>query len=70
MPQIWGKVLQGVHKHAPDLGEDFAGGAKTCLRFGGRFCTGCINVPQIWGRLLHGVHKRASDLGEDFARGA
>ena len=60
--------MHGVQKHAPDLGEDFAWGAKTCLRFGGTFCTGCINVPQIWGRLLHGVHKRASVLGQTFAR--
>ena len=45
--------MQGWHKHASDLGEGFAGGAKMCLSFGGRFCRG-------W-------HKRASDLGEDFA---
>ena len=57
VPQIWGKILHGVHKHAPVLGEVFARGAKTCLSFGRRFCMGCKNVPQIWGRLLHGVHK-------------
>ena len=62
--------MHGGQKCASELGEDFAWGAKTCLRFGGRFCTGCINVPQIWGKILHGVHKRASDLGEDFAWGA
>ena len=56
--QIWGKVLHGVQKRVSVLGEDFAWGAETCLRFGGRFCMGCINVPQIQGRLLHGVHKR------------
>ena len=27
VPQIWGKILHGVHKRAPDLGEDFARGA-------------------------------------------
>ncbi len=59
--------MHGVQKHAPDLGEGFAWGAKTCLRFGGTFCMGCKNVPQIWGNILHEVHKRASDLGEDFA---
>ena len=58
--------MHGVQKHAPDLGEGFAWGAKTCLRFGGRFCTGCINVPQIWGRLLHGVHKRLPVLRQGF----
>ena len=70
MPKNWGITLQGLQKRASDLGEDFARVAKTCLSFGGRFCTGCINVPQIWGKILHGVHKRASDLGDDFARGA
>ena len=55
--------MHGVQKCASVLGEDFAWGAKTCLSFGGRFCTGCINVPQIWGRLLHGVHKRLPVLG-------
>ena len=70
MPQNWGKIMQGWHKHASDLGEGFAWGAKMCLRFGGRFCMGCRNVPQIWGKILHGVQKRASVLGETFARGA
>ena len=68
MPQIWGKILHGVQKHASDLGEDFAWGAETCLRIGGRFCTVCINMPQNWGKVLHGVHKCASVLGEGFAR--
>ena len=67
VPEIWGKILHGWHKHASVLGEDFARGAETCLSFGGRFCMGCINVPQIWGKILHGVHKHASDLGETFA---
>ncbi len=62
--------MHGVHKRAPDSGEDFAWGAKTCLSFGGRFCMGCKNVPQIWGKILHGVHKRASVLGQTFAWGA
>jgi len=62
--------MHGGQKCASELGEDFAWGAKTCLRFGGRFCTGCINVPQIWGKILHGVQKHASVLGEDFAWGA
>ena len=70
LPQIWGITLQGLQKYASDLGEDFAWGAKICLRFGGRFCMGCINVPQLWGKILHGVHKRASDLGQTFAWGA
>ena len=60
--------MHGVQKSASDLGEDFARGAETCLRFGGRFCMGCRNVPEIWGKVLHGVHKRASDLGQTFAR--
>jgi len=68
LPQNWERLMHGVHKRAPDLGEDFAGCAKTCLRIGGRFCRGGKNVPQIWGKIMQGVHKRASDLGEDFAR--
>ena len=70
LPQIWERLMHGVHKRASDLGEDFAWGAKMCLRIGGRFCTVCINMPQIWGKILHGVQKRASVLGEDFAWGA
>ena len=66
MPQFWGKILHGVHKHASVLGEDFAWGAKTCLSFGRRFCTVCINVPQFWGRLLHGVHKRLPVLRQVY----
>ena len=27
VPEIWGKVLHGVHKRASVLGEDFARGA-------------------------------------------
>ena len=69
-PENWERLMQGWQKHAPDLGEDFAWGAKTCLRIRGRFCMGGRNMPEIWGKILHGVHKRASDLGEDFARGA
>ncbi len=66
-PENWETFMHTVQKHASVLGEDFAWGAKTCLSFGGRFCTVCINVPQFWGKILHGVHKRASVLGQTFA---
>jgi hypothetical protein len=62
--------MHGVQKHTSDWGQTYARGAETCLRFGGRFCMGCINMPQIWGKVLHGVHKRVSDLGQTFAWGA
>ena len=59
--------MHRVQKRASDLGEGFAWGAETCLRFRTDLCMGCINAPQIWGRLMHGGQKRAPDSGQTFA---
>ena len=54
LTRIYGRLLHGWQKRAPDLGEDFARGAETCLSFGTDFCTGCRNVPEIRFILLPG----------------
>ena len=52
MPQNWGKKMHGGQKRAPELREENAQGAKTCLRIGGQFCPGGIKANQILGRKM------------------
>ena len=62
MPQIQGRFMHGVQKHASDSGDNYALGAETYLRSGGHLCTVGRNVSQIQGILMHGVQKRAPDF--------
>ena len=59
--------MQGLQKHEPELGEDFARVAKTRPGFEGDFCRGCRNPPQNWGKILQGLQKPAPEQREDFA---
>ena len=63
MPQIQGRLMHGVQKHASDSRQIYARGAETCLRFRVGLCTGGRNMPQIQGRFMHGMQKYASDSG-------
>ena len=44
--------MHGGQKHAPELGEENAQGAKTCLRIEGQFCPGGIKANQFLGRKM------------------
>ena len=45
MPEIQGGFMHRGQKRAPDLGQTYAQGAETCLRFRADFCTGGRNMP-------------------------
>ena len=44
MPQIPGISMHGRQRHEPDLGEGYARGAETCLRFQAYLCTECRDI--------------------------
>ena len=56
MPQNWGISMHGRQRLEPDLGEGYARGAETCLRFRAYLCTG--------------VQRHDPDSGQTYARRA
>ena len=62
-----GKVIQIIQNHALILRANHFRTSFICPRFGGRFCTPCINVPQVSGRLMHPMHKRAPGFRQTYA---
>ena len=45
--------MHGVQKLDPNLGDIYAWGVETCLRFKGYLCTGGRDMPQIQGTFMH-----------------
>ena len=48
LPRIWDRPMHRVQKPDPNLGDIYAWGVETYLRFRGHLCTGCRMFSQKW----------------------
>ena len=68
-PRIRDRPMHRVQKPDPNLGDVYARGAETCLRFKGYLCTGCKSMPRIQGMFFRcqnvfpRIGVRFSDVG-------